>query len=76
MFPFSFAKALPKKNWVIRISLKEVPKIFYYSNELNLIRMGERIKYLPGQMDSISNDYDMWNVINVDGLIDFTSNSK
>jgi len=73
VFAFSFAKALPKNNWVVRISLKEIPKIFHYSNRLNSIR---KIKYLPGQIDSISNDYDMWDVINVDGLINSISNSK
>ena len=73
MFSFSFVRALPKNNWVVRISLKEISIIFYYSNRLNLIR---KIKYLSGQMDGISNDYDMWDVINVDGLIDSTSNSK
>jgi len=38
--------------------------------------MEERIEYLPGQMNSISNDYDVWDVIDMDGLIDSTSNNE
>ena len=76
MFLFSLARALLKNNQVIRISLKEIPKIFHYNDGLNLIRMEERIKYLPSQMDSISNNYDIWDVINMNSLIDSISNSE
>ena len=72
MFPFGLAGILPKVNWVIRISFKELPKILYYSNKLYLIGMGRQIKYLLDQIDSISNDYDMRNFCDMNSLIDFT----
>jgi len=72
MFPFGLAGILPKVNWVIRISFKELSKILYYSNELYLIGMRRWIKYLLDQIDSISNDYNMRNFCDINGLIDFT----
>jgi len=58
MFSIGLTRALPKANQVIRISFKEIPKILCYSDRLHLIGMEKRIKYLLGQIDIISNDYD------------------
>lgn len=38
--------------------------------------MEKRVKYLLGQMDSISKDYDAQNIYDMNSLIDSTPNSK
>ena len=53
---FFITKTIPKFNGIGQISLKEQSKIFWDSDQLELIRIDSRIKNSSCHMYSIGND--------------------
>jgi len=60
---FGFTRVVLKFNEVMDVSLKEGSEILSYDDKLDLIGIRWRIEYKSHQIDSISNNYDMWSVI-------------
>jgi len=74
--PFSITRTIPEFNEVMSVLLKINSEILSYGNRLKLIRMRWWIKYASHWMDSISNNYDVWCISNLDCLINSISNCK
>jgi len=73
---FGITRIIPEFNDVMDTLFKEGSEILSYSNKLDLIRMSQWVKYMSYQIDSISNNYDAWNVSNLNHLIDSASDCK
>ena len=67
--PFFATGAIPKKNHVIRVPVKENSKIVRHSNRMQLEWMGRQINNMSCSWYSIYNDNDLINVWQLNSLI-------
>jgi len=74
--PFSITWIVPKIDWILSVFIEKHPEVLNYSYWLNLIRTSHWIKNMPHQMNSISDDYNMGCLRNLNNLINPTSDDK
>jgi len=73
---FSFARTFPENNGIVVILFEEGSMVLCVSNKLDLIWMGQGIKYAFHWVNGIYNDYDMISALNLDHLINSTFDNK
>ena len=72
--PIVLAWALPELDWIAMILDKESPELL--QDRVNLEQMMWNVKNSSCRVDWICDDYDLWNSLNICGLVDITSDSK
>ena len=70
------ARAFPKFDRVVGITVEEIAKVRQNSSWLNLEEMDRGVKNSFDHVNRISDNNDLGNIINAHSLIDTTSNSK
>ena len=74
--PFEMAGTFPGFDGIVFMIVEEITKIQKDSCWLDLIRINQRIKDLFDYMNGISNDNNLWNIDELQRLIDATPNGK
>ena len=74
--PLEMARAFPKFNRVIGMTVEEIAKVRQDSSWLNLEGMDRGVKNSFDHMDRISDNDDFGNIIDACSLINTTSNGK
>ena len=74
--PLEMAKAFPKFDRVVGITVEEIAKVRQNSSWLNLERIDRRVKNSFYYVNRISDNNDLGNIIDACSLIDTISNSE
>jgi len=72
----SFAETFPENNGIMVILFEEGSMVLCISNKLDLIWMGQEIKYVSYWVNGIYNNYDVISALNLDHLINSTFDNK
>ena len=70
------ARAFPKFNRVVDMTVEEIVKVRQNSSWLNLEGINRKVENSFNCVNRISDDDDLGNIINVHSLIDTTSNGE
>ena len=76
MISFFIARAIPESDRIVGIFIKEGSKVLLYCDRLQLIRIREWIKNLSCSIDGISDNNNIYSILDLDSLIDTISNCK
>jgi len=74
--PVGFARTIPELDVIFDTNFEEILKFLGNSYRMSLIRVGRRIKDPFHSMDRVSDDNDVLNIWNVDGLINLIPDGK
>jgi len=73
---FIATRAISKLNKIIKVLVKESSKILKYSNRVQLIRISRQIKNISRSWNGICDNDDLFNIWDLNGLINPISNGK